>query len=133
MKMKFLALLAAAGVCLALTGCVGTVDGRSKAGFPFLHDKVTGRYERPSSQVFEASKAVLGTNGMGTLVAENTINKSLEARVQQSTVYVKVDEEDPAKPVTRVTVQVRSRGGVTDVNLAHEVEKQIALKLVTMH
>jgi hypothetical protein len=33
--------------------------------------------------------------------------------------------------VTKVTVQVRTKGGVADVALAAEIDKQIAIRLVT--
>ncbi|MDB6015949.1 MAG: hypothetical protein JWR19_438 [Pedosphaera sp.] len=128
MKTKFFALLVIVGLAGVVTGCVSTVDGRSQPGLPFVKDKVEGRYERSVPQVFEAAKQVLAYNG--TLVGENTINNSLEAKVNQSSVFVRVEAVDPAKPVTSVTVQVRAKGGTTDVDLAHEIEKQIALKLV---
>jgi hypothetical protein len=111
-----------------LTGCVETVDGRSQAGVPFIKDKVEGRYERPLPQVVEAAKAVLKFNGQ--LTGNNTINNSLEGRVNQVTVLIKVDEIDPSKPVTRVQVETRTRAGGSDLDLAHEIEKQIALQLV---
>ena len=128
MKAKLFAMSVAAGLAALVSGCVSTVDGRSQAGMPFIKDKVEGRYERPAAQVFEAAKQVLAYNG--TLTAENTINKSLEAKVNQNSVFVKVDEIDSAKPVTGVTVQTRAKGGGTDLDLAHEIEKEIALKLV---
>ena len=34
------------------------------------------------------------------------------------------------KPVTRVVVQTRTRSGASDIDLAHDIEKQIALQLV---
>jgi hypothetical protein len=40
---------------------------------------------------------------------------------------VKVEEIDPK--VTRVIVQVRTKGGGTDIDLASEIDKQIALHL----
>jgi hypothetical protein len=128
MKTKFLLLLLAAGLAGVITGCVNTVDGRSQAGLPFLKDTIEGRYERSAAAVFAAGKEVLRFNG--ALTAENTINMSLEGKVSQRTVFVRVEELDPSKPVTRVLVQTRTLGGGTDIDLAHEIEKQIALKLV---
>jgi hypothetical protein len=129
MKTKiFMLLLAVAGAGVLGTGCVETVDGRSQAGVPWVKDSVEGRYERPGAQVFDAAKQVLAFNG--TVTAENTINHSLEAKVNQITVFVRIDELDAAKPLTHVIVQTRTKGGGTDLDLAHEMEKQIALKLV---
>jgi hypothetical protein len=59
------------------------------------------------------------------------VNNSLEGKVNQVTVWVKVDEVDPAKPLTRVQVETRNRAGVSDIELAHELEKRIALQLVS--
>jgi hypothetical protein len=124
MKMLFLALTGS--LALILTGCVSTVDGRSRAAVPFVTDKVEGQYERPASEVFAAAKDVLVFNGV--LQAENTLNNSLEAKVDTRTVWIRVDQVDPK--VSRVLVQTRTRGGASDMPLAHEIEKQIALKLV---
>ncbi|MDB6023178.1 MAG: hypothetical protein JWQ04_3035 [Pedosphaera sp.] len=110
-----------------VTGCVETVDGRSEAGVPFIKDKVQGQYERSVPQVVDAARAVLKFNGQ--LTSDNSVNNSLEAKINQVTVWVKVDEIDSVKPITRVQVQTRGRAGGPDVDLAHEVEKQIALQL----
>jgi len=82
-----------AGLTGALTGCIGTADDRSTMGVPFIKDNVLGQYERPSGELFEAAKSVLSTNGK--LIAENTINHSLEARVNKIHVWVRVLEVDP--------------------------------------
>ena len=66
----------------------------------------------------------------GTLTAENTINHSLEAKVNQESVWVRVEEGDANKSGSHVIVQARTKVGGTDLDLAHEIEKQIALQLV---
>jgi len=116
-----------ASVCLvALTvGCYSTVEGRAKMGMPFIKDHFESRYERPVDQVFEAAKNVLRFNG--TLTSENTITKTLQAKINTDTVGVKVEEVEPN--VTRVTVQVRTKSGFANLDLAGEVDKQIALQL----
>ncbi len=128
MKTKILMLVVAAGVGVLGTGCVETVDGRSQAGVPWVKDSVEGRYEVPAARGFDAAKQVLAFNG--TVTGENTINHSLEAKVNQTSVFVRVDDLDPSKPLTHVIVQTRTKGGGSDLDLAHEMEKQIALKLV---
>ncbi len=128
MKTKFFALSALAGLAGLFSGCVSTVDGRSHAGVPFIKDSVEGRYDRTVPQIFEAAKTVLAHDGV--LTAENRINNSVEAKVDQASVFVRVDEIDPAKPVSAVTVQVRTKAGATDIDLAHQIEKEIALALV---
>ena len=124
---SFSALLA--GLCLlALTvGCYHTVDGRNRTGKPFSKDQLESRYERPSDQVFAAAKEVLAFSG--TLTGENTIAKTLEAKVDNNRVWVKVDEVEPN--ICRVIVQARKGGGGGNVDLASEIDKQIALQLQT--
>ena len=45
------------------------------------------------------------------------------------TVWMKVQAVDPK--VTEITVQVRTKGGGTDLELARELDKQIAVRLAT--
>ena len=127
MKMKLLALIFAASLTGLVTGCIETVDGRTEPGVPFVKNKIEGTYEVAPQRLFEAAKAVLARNGQ--LVAENLINNSLQAKVNQESVWVEVEAIDP-KPISRITVQVRTRSGAGDVDLAHDLEKQIALQMV---
>ena len=76
-------------------------------------------------QVFAAAKEVLGFNG--TLTGENTIAKIVTASVDGRTVWVKIDEVEPR--VSRVSVQARKQGGLPDIYLASEIDKQIAIRL----
>jgi hypothetical protein len=114
-------------------GCAKTVSGRRTAAVPFAKDSVEGRYERPADQVFAAAKEVVKYNG--TLLNEvtqhnatNAVVRAIEGRVQDRKVFVAVKEVDPK--VSEVIVQVRTTAGGTDLDLTHELEKQIALKLV---
>ncbi|MGV3754931.1 MAG: DUF3568 family protein [Verrucomicrobiota bacterium] len=125
MKTNWMILLAAVAITTLSTGCVKTVDGHMKAGVPFIKDKIISSYERPVAQIFTAAKEVLAANG--TLNREDTINKTVEGKVNQRTVFVKISEVDPN--VTQVTVQVRTKAGVSDIDLAAEIDKQIALRL----
>ena len=83
-------------------------------------------------QVFEAAKDVVKFNG--TLINESILHgetnavKTVEGKINQRTVWVRVEALDPK--VTAVTVQARTSGGGSDLDLAREVDKQIALKLV---
>jgi len=130
MKEKiFLALI---GASIVGAGCVPTVTGRTSFGVPFVKDSVEGHYERPLDQVYDAAKEVVKFNG--TLVNESILHtetnmvKTVEGKVNQRSVWIRVEAMDPR--VTGVAVQTRTKGGGTDVDLAHEIEKQIALKLV---
>ena len=122
------ALLAA---LLVTVGCVKTVSERSTFGFP-VKDKVEGRYERPLDEVFKAAKDVLIANGVlsneSILHGETNTVKTAEGKINLRTVFVRVEGVEPK--VTSVSVQTRTQGGGSDIDLAHELEKQIALKLV---
>lgn len=131
--MRIFILLGLVAAFVISTGCVETQSGRKTAAVPFVKDSVAGRYERSVSQVYEAAKEVLRLNGQ--LVNEVTRHNddsvavlALEGYVQDRKVFIGVKEEDPT--VTSITVQVRTPRGGTDNNLAHELEKQVALKLV---
>jgi hypothetical protein len=91
-----------------------------------------GRYERPLEQVFDAAKEVVrfngGLNNESILHNETNLVKTVEGKINQRTVWVRVERVDPI--VTQVTVQTRTQSGVSDIELAHEIEKQIALRLV---
>jgi hypothetical protein len=129
MKTRFFLILAAA--LLAGAGCVSTVNDRTSPGVPFIKDRVEGRYERSVPQVFQAARDVVKQNGV--LINESTIYnqtntvKTVEGKVNQRSVWVRVEEIDPK--VTAVIVQTRTPAGGSDIDLAHELEKQIALKL----
>lgn len=125
MKKHFLLLLAVGGMALFVAGCFSTPDGRMRAGVPFAKDTIESRYERSVDEIFAATRAVLEFNG--TLYGENTIQKTLEAKIDTRTVWVAVDEVEPN--VSRVRVQARKNGGVADIDLSSEIDKQIALRL----
>ncbi len=108
-----------------LSGCYSTPEGRMRPGVPFVKDKFEGRYQRPVATIFAAARQVLELNG--TLTGENRISNTLEAKVDNRTVIVRVDEVEPG--VSRVVVAARKKGGTPDLDLASEIEKQIALKL----
>ena len=132
MKMKFLLGLIISVV--VVTGCVKTQDGQTKAGIPFIKDRFENRYERPAAQVYAAAKEVVMANGI--LQNETTLHGTngavvlaIQGRVQERKVYIGVKEIDPK--VSSVTVQVRTSAGGRDLDLAHELEKQIGIKLAT--
>jgi len=131
MKAKFL--LGLAGLAIVAIGCVGTVNGKKTAAVPFVKDRAEGRYPRPASQVYNAAKAVIMLNG--TLLSESTLHEgendvvlALEGKVNQRSVWISVQQLDPK--VSSVIVQARTKGGGTDKQLCHDLDKQIALKLV---
>ena len=132
MKMKILLGLVGAVASFAFIGCVDTVTDRKTHWVP-AKDTIEGRYERSVDQVHAAAIEVIKFDG--TLVNESVIHsetntvKTVEGRINQRNVWVRVEQVDPK--VTSVKVQTRTPGGGTDIDLAHQVEKEIALKLVS--
>lgn len=122
--------LAVAGALLALVlvatpGCYTTMDNRSKMGVPFKKDKIAGQYERTIDQVQAAARKVLQYNG--TLISDDIVSRVLTGKIDTRTVWVRLLELEPT--LTSVTVQARTKSGGTDIDLAAEIEKQIALNL----
>ena len=109
------------------TGCVSTLDGKHAAAVPLLSDTMEARYECPHDQVWKAAKDTLSYNGV--LTVENVIGKTLEAKVDTRRVWVLVEALSPS--LTRVVIQVRTKGGGTDRPLGAELDKQIAIRLTS--
>jgi hypothetical protein len=113
---------------------VNTVTGEKTMGVPFFKDQVESRYDVSADRVFDAAKQVVREDG--TLTHEgsyynstNSVNavRTIQGKVNQRTVWVAVAQED-AK-VSSVTIQTRTEAGGTDMDLAHQIDKQILLKL----
>ncbi len=131
MKMKILAGLAGLGIVILTAGCEGTVAGTHSRAISWGQDSVYGRYDRSVEQVYQASVQVVQTDG--TLITEyvphdstNSV-RSLYGKINDQNVWIRVEGIDPQ--VTQVTVQARSKWGAKDLDLVHEVEKEIALQL----
>ncbi len=126
MKTNFLA-SGLCGLALVFTGCIGTLDGKHQGGVPFVNDTVEGRYERPFEQVWKAAKDTMTYNGVMTV--ENVIGKTLEAKIDTRTVWVLVESLNPN--LTRILIQVRTKGGGTDKDLAGQLREQVAVRLAS--
>ncbi len=92
-----------------------------------VRDKVIRVYERPVMQCWSAVKDVLGVNG--AIIHEDVMQSTITARVDTRTVWVKVEAIDPK--MTRISTQVRTRFRNSDLDLAGEIDKQVALRLAT--
>ena len=122
---KFVSVLLIAATTATFTGCYKTQEGRRRAGLPGVKDTIESRYERPVDQVYESARATLAFNG--AITKQNDPARILEAKVNNRTVWVRVDEVEPR--VSRVFVQARRAGSRGDIHLAAEIDKQIALRL----
>jgi hypothetical protein len=132
MKTKLYFLLALAVLTAAVVGCVNTVSGRKTAAVPWMRDRIEGHYDRSVDQVYTAACAVMRDNGAinftGEMNSATNLVKFIEGKVRQCNVWIRTEQIEPAE--SSVIVQVRTAKGGTDLLLAHQLEKEIALKLV---
>jgi hypothetical protein len=129
--MKTKLLLGMVGALVLTAGCVGTVTGGHTGGVPFIRDRLEGRYKAPPEAIFAAAKEVMKDNGVltneGVSYADKKEMKVVQGRVNECTVWVSIVAVDAE--VTSVFVQVRTTSGGTNMNVAHQIEKEIALRL----
>jgi hypothetical protein len=129
MKKTIFAVLA--GAALIGAGCVKTVSDTHSFASTWSKDTVAGRYNRTVEQVYAASVAVIQANGVliKEFIPHDTTNavRSLEGKVNQRTVWIRVEGVD--NKTTQVDVQSRGSWGGSDLDLTHELEKEIALQL----
>ncbi len=129
MKNKIFIILA--GAALITAGCVSTVTDNNAFAASWSKDSVAGRYNRTVDQVYQASKQVIDDNGVMLteyIPHDNTNNvRSLMGKVKDCKVWVRVASIDPR--TSQVDVQARTKWGLSDLELVHQLEKEIALKL----
>ena len=129
MKKTLFAVLA--GATLIATGCVKTVSDTNTFATTWGKDSVAGIYERSLDQVYQASIAVIQRNGVmiQEYIPHDNTNavRSLVGRVNDRKVWVRVEAVSAKN--TQVEVQARTKWGTRDLDLVHEIEKEIALQL----
>ena len=128
MKLNFLALLAGAAIVAA--GCVSTVTDQRTFASTWSKDTITARYPRTTEQVYHAASYVVSQDGTLTrefITPGTNVVRSLEGKVNQRTVWIKVSEVTPQ--LTQVEVQARGDWGGSDVDTASQLDKEIALYL----
>jgi hypothetical protein len=131
--MKTKMLVALLGGLILVVGCVSTVNDRHAFALSPGKDKFESRYKRTVDQVYTAAQTVIKNNG--TILRETIINpgtnqvKSIEGKINERSVWVRVQPVDAE--VTSVTVQVRTSGGGTDLDLTQDLQTQIAIQLAT--
>jgi hypothetical protein len=132
MKTKILWMAAGLAAACAVTGCVQTVTDKQTVGIPLIRDSMEGQYDRSVEQVFQAAKKVLDKAGtvtiFSTLPNQTNLVRTLEAKVNQRNVYVRIEAVSPN--ITSLAVQTRTPGGATDLTLAQALKEEIALALV---
>ena len=129
MKKLIFALLATA--TLVFTGCVKTVSDTNTFATSWGKDAVAGRYQRSIDQVYQASVAVVQSNGvlLQEYIPHDSTNavRSLLGKVNDRKIWVRVQAVD--MKTSQVDVEARTKWGTRDLDLVHQLEKEIALKL----
>lgn len=129
MKTKIFAVLA--GAAIVATGCVKTVSDTHSFSTSWGKNSVAGRYQRPLDEVYRASVTVMQNNGVlvNEFIPHDSTNsvRSLEGRVNNEKVWMRVQEID--LKTSQVDVQALSKWGQSDLDLVHQLEKEIALQL----
>ena len=132
MKTKIFAVLV--GIAIVTAGCVKTVSDTHTATVSFGKDSVEGRYPRSLDQVYQAAVTVVNNNGavVTEFIPHDTTNsvRSLQGKVDQCNVWMRVEAVEPR--ITSVIVETRTKWGNKDIDLAHELEKEIALQLARL-
>jgi hypothetical protein len=134
-SMKFKIFAALGGLAVLVAGCVNTVTGGRTLGVPLIKDTIESRYEKPAEPVFQAARQVIADNGMlineGTLYGQTNalgnMVRTIKGKVNERTVYIRVEALDPK--ITGTAVQTRTSSGVSDIDLAAQIDKQIYIKL----
>jgi hypothetical protein len=130
MKKMILGLFAGIAI-VGVTGCVNTVTDEHALATTWSKDSVAGRYQRSVDQVYQAAITVIQQNGVlltEYIPHDNTNNvRSLMGRVNDEKVWIRVQGID--SKTSQVDVQARTKWGVSDIDLVHELDKEIALQL----
>lgn len=118
---------------LVTAGCVERVTGGKTVGVPFIKDKFEGLYNLPPDVILAATKEVIKKDGVltseGINYTETNQVKVVQGRVNQCAVWVRIAPVD-AK-ITSVAVQTRTSAGGSDIDLAHQIATEIAVRLAS--
>ena len=125
MTFRLVLLCVASSIAAISVGCISTPQGK-QFGVPGVRDTVVSRYERPLAQVINSAREVLSRTG--SITGDDVVNNAVSAKIDNRSVWVTVAEVEPL--VTEIKVRVRSSRGTSDLVMAAEIDKQIALGLI---
>jgi hypothetical protein len=128
MKLNFLAVLA--GAAMLATGCVNTVTDQRAFASTWSKDTISARYPRTTEQVYHAAQVVVQQDGTLTrefITPGTNVVRSLQGKINQRDVWIRVTEVTPQ--LTQLDVQARGDWGGSDVDLAAQLNTEIALQL----
>ena len=123
--------MALAAIALVTAGCITTVSNTKVAGNPIGRDSVGAIYPRPMDEVYRAAVQVINTDGklLTEYIPHDTTNnvRAFMGQVNQNKVWVRVEEVNPQ--AAALTVEARTKWGNPNLDLAHELDKEVALQL----
>jgi len=127
----------AAGVVLAATGCVRTLDDSHTGAIWFGRDKFDEHFPRSVEQVYAAAVAVVSRDGalISEFIPHDTTNeiRCLQGRVSNCDVWVQAKSVASAPEVTALIVQARTQHDTGNEVLANQLDTEIAIELEHMH
>lgn len=113
------------------TGCVQTVSDTDTFAMYYGRDMVSNRYDRPFDEVYQAAFNVVKNDGaiVREYVSHEYTNsvRSVEGRVNNRKVWIRVGSVD--SKITQVDVEARTKAGMTDIDLVHQLGTEVALEL----
>ena len=125
------------GVVMVGTGCVRTMEDTHTPAIWFGRDKFDEHFPRSVAQVYAAAVAVVASDGalVSEYVPHDTTNeiRSLQARVNNCDVWIKVKGLSRAPAATALIVQARTQNGTGAEVLANQLENEIAIELEHMN
>jgi hypothetical protein len=130
MNLKIFVVLA--GIALLAGGCRKTETDTHTFQPWFGKDRAYGRYPRSVEEVYRAAFTVVGRNGVvvNETIPHDTSNnaRALYGKVGENKVWMSVQSEEDPK-ITSIVVQAHTKWGNANIELAHELEKEVALQL----
>jgi hypothetical protein len=133
----WLAVVLLAGVVMAATGCVRTLDDSHTGAIGFGRDKFDEHFPRSVKQVYAAASSVVSRDGalISEYIPHETTNeiRTLHARVNNCDVWIKVKSDSLAPEVTALIVQARTQNDTGNEVLANQLDTEIGIELEHMN
>ena len=123
----------ATGLLLATAGCVSTLDDSHTPAVWFGRDTFDEHFPRSVDQVYRAASIVVSRDGalLSEYIPHDTTNevRCLKSRVNNCSVWVRVESRSTSPEVTALLVQARTADSTSDPVLANQLDTEIAIEL----
>ena len=132
-NLRNLHLTLAAGLIIAATGCVRTLDDSHTGSVWFGRDTFDEHFPRSVDQLYAAAYTVVSRDGalISEYVPHETTNetRTLHARISNCDVWIKVKSESHAPEVTALIVQARTPQYTGNETLANQLDTEFGIEL----